>query len=157
MFTLKDLANVFAMDTNIIKRQTDGLKHEDTLLQPPCPGNCLNCILGHIADNRDSMLRALGDKGLMAEEDKKRYGYGSQPVTCDGKDVLRLETLLDIIFKSQKALEERFGTVTEEELKKPGTYAGRDMTLEQRLLFHYFHDAYHTGQTELLRELALKK
>jgi hypothetical protein len=38
----------FNINYDVIKRQVDGLSHQDSLLQPPFRGGCLNWILGYI-------------------------------------------------------------------------------------------------------------
>ena len=55
------LANGFESNTWVILKQVEGLTHEDSLIQPPFRGNCLNWVLGHIADNRNTMLRFAGE------------------------------------------------------------------------------------------------
>lgn len=154
MLTPRDFVDAYARNAGIVKRQCEGLTHQDSLLQPPCRGNCLNWIVGHVVEGRDALLQVLGEKPIISEAQAKRYGYGSEPVACEGADVMRLERMLALLEQSQKTIEARLAGITGDELAKPGRFAGRDMTLAQRLLFQYFHDTYHTGQAELLRQLA---
>ena len=95
MITTANLTEAFARNVAIIRRQAAGLTQEESLRQPPFRGNCLNWVVGHLADYRDHILRALGAEPVMGE-------------------------------------------------------AG------ERLFFWYFHETYHVGQTELLRQLAGK-
>lgn len=151
----KDLASAFARNLDMIKQQTAGLTHADSLLQPPVRGNCLNWVLGHIAETRNLVLQQLGKPPLLSEAHAKRYGYGSAPVCSDGDDILRLETLLALLEQSQKAINEALEHISSEELnKKVDSFLGTT-TLGQFLFFLYYHETYHLGQTELLRELAL--
>ena len=60
MITPQQLAEAFGRNANIVKMQAQGLSHADSLRQPPFRGNCLNWILGHLASNRDVILRSLG-------------------------------------------------------------------------------------------------
>ena len=64
MIDQKDLAKAFGRNTNIIKSQAKDLTHEDSLIQPPFHGNCLNWVLGHLVANHDDILEALGEPRL---------------------------------------------------------------------------------------------
>ena len=103
MITNTNLIEAFARNVSVIKMQTDGLTHEDSLLQPPFRGNCLNWVLGHITENRDHILEALGESPVI-DEFGKRYARGSEPLTQAGDDVVRLEELLDWLERSQVRL-----------------------------------------------------
>lgn len=154
MITADQLAEAYAGNLGIIKMQVKGLTHEDSLLQLPFRGNCLNWVLGHILDSRNTVLQALGQEALLSEEQAARYGYGSEPVTRDGPDVLRLEELLSLLERSQGAIATGLQAATSAVLDREVQFAGRSMTVGQQVFFLYFHDAYHTGQTEILRQLA---
>jgi len=154
MITSEDLITAFARNLDIIKRQVKGLSHKDSVLQPPVRGNCLNWVLGHIADNRNSILQLLGEKPLLSEAQAKRYGYGSEPVCADGPDIVKFETLMEILERSQEGIAAGLRRATPEDLaKQVKSYLGIT-SVAQRLFSMYFHETYHTGQTELLRQLA---
>jgi len=154
MFTTQDLTTAFARNLEIIKLQTAGLTHADSLLQPPFRGNCLNWVLGHIAAYRGILLELLDQPPFLQQAEAMRYMQGSAPVTCDGPDVVRTEKLLAAIEGSQERLATGLRRVTPETLSREiETRLGR-MTVGQRLLMLLRHEAYHVGQTELLRQLA---
>jgi hypothetical protein len=154
MITTKDLAEAFERNWKVIGQQVQGLTHESSLLQPPFRGNCLNWVLGHIVETRNGVLVALGANPLVAEEHRERYGHGSEPVCGDGVGVLRLEKLLDLLRQSQEVINARMPQLAEEELACRTRDHRGEVTLAQRLFFLYYHDTYHCGQTELLRQLA---
>ena len=156
MITATDLIGTLERNLGIIKAQTQGLSHADSLLQLPFRGNCLNWVLGHIADNRNTMLRFLGEEAILSEAHAKRYGYDSEPV-CDGADdILTLEQLLMVLEQGQSALAAKLLKMTVEELAREVQSFLGTTTLGQ-LIFHlYWHESYHTGQTETLRQLAGK-
>jgi uncharacterized damage-inducible protein DinB len=155
MIEPEELAQAFARNVSIIGRQADGLTQADSLLQPPFRGNCLNWVLGHLANNRDSILQLLGQQPILGEA-AARYRRESEPVTGDGEGVLSLAELLSALERSQPVLERALRLVSPEELAKEVPFAGRTVPVGQRLFFMYFHETYHTGQTELLRQLAGK-
>jgi hypothetical protein len=156
MITTTDLIGALGRNLDIIKSQTQGLTHADSVLQLPFRGNCMNWVLGHIAGNRSNMLQRLGDKPILSEAQLKRYGYGSEPVCGDGGDILTLEQLLALLEQSQKALAARLQKTTAEELAREVQSHLGTTTLGQLVFFLYWHESYHTGQTEALRQLAGK-
>jgi uncharacterized damage-inducible protein DinB len=155
MIEPEELAQAFGRNLNIIQRQTDGLTHADSLLQPPFRGNCLNWVLGHVANHRDTILHMLGQEPCLGEA-AARYSWESEPVTGDGEGVLPLPQLLEVLAQGQAALERALALVTPEDLAQEVSFAGRVWPLRQQLFFLYWHETYHTGQTELLRQLAGK-
>ena len=60
MLTAQDLSKAFARNVWIVVAQSEGLSHEDSLLQTPHV-NCLNWVLGHLAEGRDQVLALLGE------------------------------------------------------------------------------------------------
>jgi len=156
MINPNDLAEAFARNTNIIKMQTQDLTQEDSLIQPPFGGNCLNWVLGHIAENRDRMFELLGEPKLM-EQSGARYKRGSEAITAPDGNTLRLEQILDWLDRSQAQLAAVLGRTDENTLAREiSTRSNQTTTVGQRLFFLYFHETYHVGQTELFRQLAGK-
>jgi len=156
MITATDLIGALERNLRIVKAQTQGLTQADSLLQPPFRGNCLNWVLGHLAGNRNTMLLFLGEEAILSEAHAKRYGYGSQPVCGEAADILTLEQLLAALEQSQKVLAARLQTIKPEELAREVQSFLGTTTLGQLLFFLYWHETYHTGQTEPLRQLAGK-
>jgi len=154
MIQMQDLLEAFARNWDIIWAQTDGLSHEQSLLQPPFRGNCMNWVLGHIAGTRNHVLEALSERPILSEAESARYGYGSEPVCADGEDVIPLQRLLHLLQQSQERIAVALPRLTVEDLARMVTDHRGEITLANRLLFLYFHETYHTGQTELLRQLA---
>ena len=155
MLTPAELTGAFARNLSILKTQADGLTNADSLMQPPFRGNCLNWVLGHIAENRDSVLEALGEQPVMSTAGV-RYKRESEAVTAAGEGVLPLEELLARLDRSQERLAAALSRTDEEALARDFRSGERRLTVAQRVFFLYFHETYHVGQTELLRQLAGK-
>jgi uncharacterized damage-inducible protein DinB len=156
MIAAAQLATAFERNLNIIKLQTAGLTHDDSLLQPPCRGNCLNWVLGHVAVHRNKALEALGAEPVMGEA-HARYDWESEPVTGEGPGVLRLEELVRMLDRSQTAIATALDRAASAgALLEEIQVGGRSMSIGERVFFLYFHETYHVGQTELLRQLAGK-
>ena len=156
MITTTDLIDGLGRNLGIIKAQTEGLSHTDSLLQLAFRGNCLNWVLGHIASNRNMMLRFLGEEAILSEAHAERYGYGSEPVCGDADDILTLEQLLTALEQSQSALAARLEKITAEEMAREEQSFLGTTTLDQLIFYLYWHESYHTGQLEYLRQLAGK-
>ncbi len=147
------LAEAFAWNVRILRRQVDGLTHADSLLQPAVRGNCLNWVLGHIATHRDDILEALGQGRIHDEATKARYHHGSAPILADGEGVLPLDTLLAAIETAQERIAAALGRVTVEDLAEDAP-TSEPTPVGEEVFFLYWHDTYHVGQTEYLRQLA---
>ncbi len=70
-----------------------------------------------------------------------------------GDDVMPLEELLALLAASQEKLAGALARLTESDLEREVLLGGRASPLRNRIFFLYFHETYHTGQTELLRQL----
>jgi uncharacterized damage-inducible protein DinB len=156
MITTKDLAGGLGRNLDIIRAQTKDLSHADSLLQPPFRGNCLNWVLGHIADARSGMLRSLGQEPILSAAQSARYGYGSEPVCGKEEGILKLGELLAVLESAQQGLAARLEAITQDELATEMESFLGTTTLAQLLFFLYWHESYHVGQTEMLRQLAGK-
>ncbi len=154
MYDPKILADVFARNQWVIDEQTKGLSHADSLIQPTSRGNCLNYVLGHMIANRETILTLLDLALVMTPEQNARYGYGSDPVLEDGLDVIPLEELLAMVKHSGEILAEAIATLSAEDLAREIKRGEGVTTVGQRVEFYVWHDTYHVGQTEYLRQLA---
>lgn len=153
ILTAQQLADAFATNTRTIARQVAGLTHADSLLQPPVRGNCLNWVLGHIAVHRDYVLEALGEEKILGEAPIMRYDRGSAPILGEEEGVLPLDTLLDVIDRSQEHIAAALARATAADLVKEAPKS-EPATVARQVFFLYWHETYHTGQTEFLRQLA---
>jgi len=147
------LIDNFAFNQNVIHRQTHGLTHADSLLQLPFRGNCLNWVLGHIVDNRNTVLKLIGAAPVFTKEEASIYGHGSDPITGEGK-ALRLERLLADLDESQKRIAAALGAISPEAMAAEIEIWKGKTPLGEHLGFLNWHETYHVGQLELLRQLA---
>jgi len=145
------IANYFNLNHRVIHLQIAGLTHADSLLQPPFRANCLNWVLGHILAARNNALLLLGEEPVWSDQDAAPYTTDSDPITGDGAGH-RLEKIVADLDRSQERLEAALVRVSAAELAK----VEGEHSLGERLSGLYWHEAYHTGQTELLRQLAGK-
>jgi uncharacterized damage-inducible protein DinB len=154
MITKEKLAESYAVNLRIIQMQTEGLSHADSLIQTQYNINSLNWVLGHIAVNRDNVLNLLGEEPMLTEAQAARYRRESEPVTGDDEDVIQLEVLLDLLQRGQENISETMSRQSEDDFAREVQVGENTVSLGARLFGFYFHDTYHTGQTDLLRQVA---
>ena len=154
MITKDQLAEDYAQNLRLIEMQTAGLSHADSLIQTLYNINCLNWVLGHIAVGRDSVLQEVGEEPLLSEAETNRYKTESDPITEDGEHVIQLKRLLEILTTGQMRINSGLSRLNEDELLREVRVGERRVPLGVRLHGFYFHDTYHTGQTDLLRQIA---
>jgi len=154
MLTLSadQLAAEFGRNVGVIHRHIDDITQAESLIQPPFQHNCLNWVLGHIVQNRDGLLKLLGAQPVMNEAESapyQRYAEAVSAATPAVVDFARLRQLLD---EQQQRLAVAFAHSPADAMSgKVG-----DNTLGETLRVLYFHDAYHTGQIDILRQVAGK-
>jgi len=136
----------------IIERQTEGLTHADSLLQLPFRANCMNWVLGHLLIYRDKALELLNETPILNEGQVQLYQRGSEALT-DGAAALPLDTLLAALTQSHERLVAALGNVAPGRLEAIADDENR-RTLGERIEFMHWHETYHVGQLEILRQLA---
>jgi hypothetical protein len=157
MISIRNLTDFYARNVEIIKMQAEGLTHEDSLIQLPFRSNCFNWVVGHLLANRCNILALLGAEDLRPGVDLDHYERESDPVLGEGRGVLLLEELIRHLEESQLRLAAALEDETEQSLQRTAPYRDRpERPLAYWLFFLFFHDSYHVGQTEILRQAAGK-
>jgi uncharacterized damage-inducible protein DinB len=147
----------FKRNVSLVVAHAEGLTHEDSLMQSPYNVNCFNWVVGHIITSRNALFRNIGGEALWSTEDGlERYRRESDPIKEDGEGVWQLPDLLTALQETQDKIEQRLGVATQEYLDEEIELEGRSASRNARILFAYFHDTYHTGQTDLLRQMSGK-
>ena len=136
---------VYKFNHRVIRMNLDGISHEDSLKTPAEGGNSLNWILGHVILSRDEIFELLGLEKSCDEKMFTKYERGTKDF--GPADAIKLETLIEMFDESQRKLEEK---IKEVDLKT-------DEEKSKNLAFYSFHEAYHAGQTGLLRRICGKE
>jgi len=138
----------------LIKRHTEGLNHEDSMRQYPFPANCMNWNLGHLLVYRMQYLGAIDGHSRPDEAEFALYGAGSKPLQ-DSKKAIPLETLLVRLDDASAQIISALDAMPEGKLEEVHDPEDGE-TVDDHLFFYLgFHEAFHLGQVEVLRELAL--
>ncbi|MBN8595728.1 MAG: DinB family protein [Anaerolineae bacterium] len=152
------LIEVLERNYRILLRQCDGLTHAESLLQPPFRGNCLNWVLGHLTQSRERLLKLFELPTRWTDDEVERYQRDSPPVLEDGPTVISLGRMLQDFEAAHQHLHTRLETTDTVELGQPGKeiIKGGQMTKGEWVAFLLWHETYHIGQLEYLRQLAGK-
>jgi uncharacterized damage-inducible protein DinB len=143
----------------VVRLNVDGLKEEDSLIQPQPGGNCLNWVVGHLLNVYDLALPMLGQTPVLGTETLKRYGRGTAQLqnASEALDLGRLMTAWD---EAAKRVEAGLESLTPEVLDRQAPWSpsnNPEETVRSLLSTVLFHQAYHAGQTGLLRRMAGKE
>lgn len=151
----KTLIDLLQFNHDIIHLQLKDITHAESLVQPPFRGNCMNWVIGHILGVREEYLELLGLPGVLSETEKIIYGYGSEPIV-DPTRASDLNSLVKRLDASLDILVNKLGNLSQAELDNQVQIWRGPLPLAEALSFMQWHEAYHTGQLELLRQLAGK-
>jgi hypothetical protein len=132
-----------------------GVTHVESLIQPRPAGNCLNWVVGHLLWVYEITLPMLGEESVLGAGVLERYIRGTEPLR-EGAEALEFGELLGAWEEAGRRLDAGLARLTAEDLggsasKHPGGDPGENVrSLLSGILFH---QAYHAGQTGVLRRL----
>lgn len=144
---------------SVVKRNVEGLTHEESLIQPKPAGNCLNWVMGHLLCVYDRALPMVGQKPVMAPGALKRYERGSVPLR-NPAEALELRDLIQGWDEASNRMEAGITGITAKALDAPAPFSPNNdpnETVRSLLTVVLFHQAYHAGQTGLLRRITGKE
>jgi uncharacterized damage-inducible protein DinB len=137
----------------VVKTNVGEVTHEESL-RSFGPVNALYWILAHLVTTRNQLLRALGAEPVWSDEEGRRFDRHAPPL--GDSNVRPLAELWTAYDRSQERLVEAIGRLKPENLARPAPAEAQDKlirTLGDLLAVLAFHDAYHSGQTGVLRRL----
>ena len=130
-------------------RNLEGLTHEDSLVEPPQGGNCLNWVLGHIVSARNRMMTQMGVAPIWQSDLAFHYS-GREEARWSRDKAINLKSIETDFARSQQELLNAIEALGERKLTTPDD-SGR--LLGDAVIFFNFHEAYHGGQVALLRRI----
>lgn len=157
MLTADHLINMYARNLFFMQQLTEGFTHADSVIQPPVPGNCANWVIGHIAAYRNRIMTILDQPPVLGEQFVARYARDSKPVLGDEPGISPFAELLQAIEASQANLAVGLRALTPEQAERVLAFGQFNMSVAEWMLFLLRHEAYHTGQLELLQEVVKAK
>ena len=156
--TTQILSRLYEANFKALMANLDGINDKDALILPPSGGNCINWIVGHILASRDAILNLLEKQPVFEDNQAILYKRGSK--VEDVTNLLPFGKLKAVLTESQKILIETFNRLNHikiNEVPEPESQEGKTASLIEKLAFFQFHEAYHVGQTGLLRRIIGKK
>lgn len=157
MIDAASIADSYARNVRIIKMQTENVTHEESLIQLPFRANCMNWIVGHLVTNRNNVLKLLDSEHCIDPTSVDRYIRDTDPLKPDSTDALPLDRLIELLEQAQENIASILAECSAEDLQRKVAFFGNtEMTVGEWLLFFFFHDSYHTGQAEIMRQAAGK-
>lgn len=154
--TADSIAQSFTFTTQMIENFATGISDEAALVTPPFPANSLNWVIGHIITGRQQALRALGGADILTPTQFDRYTTGSAPVTATSTDAVPLSELMRLLQDSRDALTAALSPTTDEQLETVIETRFGPRPVRQHLEGLHWHETYHVGQLEILRQVALQ-
>lgn len=150
---------LYALERNYdtLTKQIAGITDEESLLQLPFRGNCLNWIVGHLLQSRNRLLILVGEDPIWTPEQVARYGRNSPPVR-DSHDAIPFSKMVADFTTAQSKLLARLQTISQADLdaEKVAFPTQPARPLGQWLQMSLWHETYHIGATEILRQLTGK-
>lgn len=144
----------------VLRMNLNGITQEDSLIQPQPGGNCMNWVVGHLVRvYNNEILPLLGQEPVFAADVLKRYERGSAELH-NPSEALPLDKLLAAWDETTNRVDAGLAAATPEVLNRPAPFSPRknpDETVGSLLTIVIFHQAYHCGQTGLLRRMAGKE
>ncbi len=137
-------------------KNTDGVSHDQSVAQPHPGGNCLNWVVGHLASSRDLMRGVLGLEPVLGKGEHPVYARSSAPLT-DAARAEPFERLTAAFAQGQDDIAAAVAALTPEQLAAPAPFSpgnNPEETVATLLAGLIFHEAYHIGQTGVLRHAA---
>jgi uncharacterized damage-inducible protein DinB len=145
------LSQGFQTNNWLINKHAEGVTHAGSLANLPVRANTFNWVLGHILQARSGLLQLLGEDGLVSEEVKAVYATNSpSPASNTAVPLTELLALLD---QSTERIATAIHNASDETLT-PLFDEERGTTVADRIAGLNWHETYHTGQLEILRQAA---
>jgi hypothetical protein len=154
MVTQRKLIESYQTTHMIIHKQAEGLTHEESVLQLPFRGNCFNWVVGHIVEHRDKVLVLLDEPPQLTAQETAVYATGSDPITQQ-EMAISFDTLLATLDETQDRIIAILSEIPDAKLAEIYDEE-RGTTVGERIAGLHWHETYHTGQLEILRQLAGK-
>ncbi len=148
MISQQMLKILFKDSFALVKQQTEGIKHQESIYQPPYGGNCVNWILGHIIVARCNFMMMLDIPSIWGMVQCRQFIPGSDPIIQPNGAIL-FETMCVDFDNTQEQLLMALDQVSSEKLQE----ISGEKTIGEHFAFYNSHEAYHAGQLEILRQV----
>ncbi|MEZ0335431.1 MAG: DinB family protein [Gemmatimonadales bacterium] len=146
------------MARDTVGANVHGLTHEDSVIEPRPGGNSLNWILGHLVWAYEQALPLLGQDPVLRKGELDRYARGA-PGLASPAEAVNFDQLTAAWSEAVERVDKGLAGLTADvlEQKAPGSPTKNpNETVRSLVNTILFHQAYHAGQTGVLRRIAGK-
>lgn len=144
------------MARDVVNANTHGLTHEESLVAPRPSGNRLNWVLGHLLSVYDGFLPLLKQEPVIGAAKLQRFARGAPPLE-NPADAIDFGKLLVAWNQASDRVDAGLASLDPDSLDRPapnGPSGNPDETVRSLITTVMFHQAYHAGQTGVLRRIA---
>ena len=144
------------MARDVVNANTHGLSHEESLAEPQPGGNRLNWVLGHLLSVYDGFLPLLKQEPVIGAAALQRFARGAPPLTDPG-EAMDFGKLLAAWNQASERVDAGLAGLDPDILDRPvpnSPSGNPDETVRSLITTVMFHQAYHAGQTAVLRRIA---
>jgi uncharacterized damage-inducible protein DinB len=137
----------------VVERNLGDVTDAEALLVPHTGGNPIHWVMGHVLRSRSLWLEAMGEAPILTEAEAAPYQAGSPAGEATG-DPLPLSDLRQRFLAAHDTLTAALQKMPDDRLGEasPWSPTGRpDETFGTLAASLLFHEAYHLGQTGVLR------
>ena len=151
----KTIAYQFGLCSYVLERNIEGVSHDESLVTPQRGGNSLNWIVGHLTRSRNRALGLFGQKPIFPNEEFNAYDdNGGVPFRPDR--AIPFDELKRRFKALQEPLVSGLNGMSPEAMDRPAPVSptgNPKETIGSLLAALAFHEAYHVGQTGILRRV----
>jgi uncharacterized damage-inducible protein DinB len=151
----KTIAYQFGLCSYVLERNLGGVSHQESLVSPQPGGNCLNWVLGHVTRVRNGALGLFGQQPMFPAEEFDAYDDNGR-VPFEAKTAMPFDELKRRFKALQEPLVKGLDEISAEAMSRPAPISptgNPNETVGSLLAALAFHEAYHVGQTGLLRRV----
>lgn len=134
----------FQRNTRVLFRNLEGVSEQGGLMRAPNSGNSVRWILGHLLRSRQEVLAIVNGPSIIDMERLECCRRGGKGAYTD-EELPSLEELKEWWQQTDAALEPALVDIDMDAAEPEWG------TVEKALVGYCFHEAYHTGQTGILR------
>jgi uncharacterized damage-inducible protein DinB len=151
----KTIAYQFGLCSYVLEKNLGGVSHQESLINPQPGGSCLNWIVGHLTRSRNQALGLFGQKPMFPSEEFDAYDdNGGAPFRRES--AIHFDELKRRFKALQEPLVNGLDGMRPDAMDKPAPFSptgNPKETVGSLLAAFAFHEAYHVGQTGILRRV----
>ncbi len=140
-----------------VEKNIAGISHQQSLIHPKPQGNSMNWVIGHLVCIYNRTLPMLGQAPVMLSEKLQAYDRGSKPLADD--EALPFDELVAAFNEAVARWDAGLASMSSEALDRRAPFSpfnDPNETMRSLIGFFLYHQAYHSGQTGVLRRVAGK-